>query len=376
MKLHKIFLAVAVSAACFGSMIPVHAVEQITDLKWNTNGTETMLDDTLTFTAPEGYRNKIFTPGANKYYYQLVDASITQKDSNGSLNNTTNLANNQGTFDAGTNTVTITLSKITGFGKKFVYQYYVRIGYYSNGFQTLYQSNTLDIDYNGHAPSAPTNIKQGKNQNYVSWDAVEGAASYDIAHYSANGTLLESQGNTKNCITFGDEAAKTQALSNGDIIKIKAVNAYGSSAETSYTAVITLSSKKMYRLYNPNTGEHFYTASDEEREYVIEAGWNYEGVGWLAPAEGLPVYRLYNANGGEHHYTMSMDECDMLTNAGWTLEGVGWYSDPNQSVPLYREYNPNQFSCNHNYSPSTDERDWLVSLGWQDEGISWYGVSE
>lgn len=136
-----------------------------------------------------------------------------------------------------------------------------------------------------------------------------------------------------------------------------------------------VSKEEMYRMYNPNSGEHFYTRSDEEREMLIGVGWTYEGVGWNAPSTGLPVYRLYNANGGEHHYTMSTDECDMLVNAGWLLEGVGWYSDPNQAVPLYRQYNPNAYSCNHNYTASKDENDWLVSLGWTEEGIGWYGVN-
>lgn len=39
----------------------------------------------------------------------------------------------------------------------------------------------------------------------------------------------------------------------------------------------------MYRLYNPNSGEHFYTASDVEKDATVAAGWNYRGH-WLACA--------------------------------------------------------------------------------------------
>ena len=60
--------------------------------------------------------------------------------------------------------------------------------------------------------------------------------------------------------------------------------------------------------------------------------------------------------------------------AGWTDEGTGWYSDPNKSVPLYREYNPNMPACNHNYTTNREEHDYLVSLGWVDEGEAWYGI--
>lgn len=51
----------------------------------------------------------------------------------------------------------------------------------------------------------------------------------------------------------------------------------------------------MYRLYNPNSGEHFYTASEKEKDHLNSIGWNYEGIGWTAPEKSnTPVYRLYN----------------------------------------------------------------------------------
>ena len=82
--------------------------------------------------------------------------------------------------------------------------------------------------------------------------------------------------------------------------------------------------QEMYRLYNPYSGEHFYTADAQERDNVIAAGWNDEGLGWYAPAKSeYPVYRLYNAFGGEHHYTLSADEKDSLIKAGWNDEGTG-----------------------------------------------------
>ena len=131
----------------------------------------------------------------------------------------------------------------------------------------------------------------------------------------------------------------------------------------------------MYRLYNPNSGEHFYTASAKERDNVVAAGWNYEGVGWTAPKwSGTPVYRLYNANAGEHHYTTDIRERENLVAAGWKYEGIGWYSSDLKSVPLYRQYNPNAYACNHNYTTSRSENDNLVRLGWRAEGIGWYGV--
>nr|MCR4950213.1 hypothetical protein [Solobacterium sp.] len=132
----------------------------------------------------------------------------------------------------------------------------------------------------------------------------------------------------------------------------------------------------MYRLYNPNSGEHFYTAKAKERDYLKQNGWKYEGVGWKAPGSSIaPVYRLYNTNSGDHHYTMKIREKNALVKLGWKYEGIGWYSDEKHTVPLYREYNPNAYSCNHNYTTNKKEHDALVkNLGWKDEGIGWYGI--
>ncbi|MBE6465928.1 leucine-rich repeat domain-containing protein [Denitrobacterium detoxificans] len=131
----------------------------------------------------------------------------------------------------------------------------------------------------------------------------------------------------------------------------------------------------MYRLYNPNGGEHFYTAVVSERDNLQSLGWNYEGVGWMAPStSNTPVYRLYNPNGGDHHYTMSVEERDWLVGLGWRYEGIGWYSDDAKATPLYREYNPNALTGSHNYTTSKDENDNLVRLGWNAEGIAWYGL--
>jgi surface antigen len=131
----------------------------------------------------------------------------------------------------------------------------------------------------------------------------------------------------------------------------------------------------MYRLYNPNSGEHFYTGNASEMQMLSSIGWNYEGVAWTAPAcSGTPVYRLYNPNAGDHHYTTDVSERDHLVSVGWRYEGIGWYSAPNTGVPLYRQYNPNAVAGTHNYTVDKSENDHLASVGWREEGISWYGL--
>ena len=111
----------------------------------------------------------------------------------------------------------------------------------------------------------------------------------------------------------------------------------------------TLSAKRvgqraMYRLYNPYSGEHFYTCDEKERDNVVKAGWKNESIGWVAPkTSSIPVYRVYNKYAGDHHYTPNKSERDALVKAGWNDEGIGWYSADEGSLfraPVYRQYNP------------------------------------
>ncbi|MCR5211483.1 MAG: SH3 domain-containing protein [Lachnospiraceae bacterium] len=128
----------------------------------------------------------------------------------------------------------------------------------------------------------------------------------------------------------------------------------------------------MYRFYNQNSGEHFYSGDEKEKDELVTAGWIFEGTGWKAPKEsGVPVYRLYNPNAGYHHFTTDLSERESLISLGWTDEGIGFYSSEEKSVPVYREYDGN--SGHHNYTTEISEHEGLMSLGWKGEGIAWYG---
>ncbi|MDO4622711.1 MAG: hypothetical protein Q4B22_07140 [Eubacteriales bacterium] len=129
----------------------------------------------------------------------------------------------------------------------------------------------------------------------------------------------------------------------------------------------------MYRMYNPNSGEHFYTGNVNEKESLLNIGWWCEGTGWIGPkSSNTPVYRMYNPNAGDHHYTTNARERDHLVSVGWNYEGIGWYSADKNKIPVYREYNPNAVTGAHNYTTSASEDKWLESVGWSREGIGWY----
>ncbi len=133
------------------------------------------------------------------------------------------------------------------------------------------------------------------------------------------------------------------------------------------------------RLYNFETGEHFYTLNSEEREVLIYAGWKDEGIGFYAINDGNdhPLYRLYNPNTGDHHYTLSSEERDAIIMAGWKDEGIAWNTaSADQGGIVYRLYNPNcQGAGIHHYTTSQEEYQTLMQMGWIGEETAFYSPS-
>ena len=150
----------------------------------------------------------------------------------------------------------------------------------------------------------------------------------------------------------------------------------GASGPYSIETSLSAPSVDMYRMYNPNTGEHLYTASQVERDSMVASGWKYEGVMWRAPgASSTPVYRLYNPNTHDHHYANTLNEYETCMRSGWKGEGVAFYSDDARGVPVYRLFNPNVTGVGtHHYTTSTAERNANVKSGWKYESVGWYGL--
>ena len=198
-----------------------------------------------------------------------------------------------------------------------------------------------------------------------------------------------------------DSTGKATAVGIGAVtITVTAADGSGKTAACEITVTDQVPTKEMYRLYNPRSGEHFYTSSAYERDQLIKRGpWVYEGIAWNAPVESeYPVYRMYSPKSKAHHYTMDKNERDVLCGMGkytgrgmgWNYEGVGWYSaiDPAgyealpeaekaQYTPLHRLYNPRYPMVSaHHYTADTNEvRVLTTQRGWKYEGIAWYGAN-
>ena len=131
------------------------------------------------------------------------------------------------------------------------------------------------------------------------------------------------------------------------------------------------------RMYNPNSGEHFYTGSQEEVQNLIDAGWNFEGPGFITPTVGIPIYRLYSEEHGDHFYTTDETERDNLIAEDWKYEDVAFPSAASGKA-IYRLYNPNAYNNNesgaHHFTADWDEVTKLANAGWIYEGIAWYSL--
>ena len=116
----------------------------------------------------------------------------------------------------------------------------------------------------------------------------------------------------------------------------------------------------VFRLYSG--ADHLYTQSHKEAQALANAGWKYEGIGWIAPADGAPVWRLYS--GKTHLFTADPVEKKRLLSIGWKDEGQAFVSGG--SRPIYRMYNPH--SGEHLLTASLKEHDAATKAGWYCEG--------
>ena len=137
---------------------------------------------------------------------------------------------------------------------------------------------------------------------------------------------------------------------------------------------------KVYRMYDPGRGEHFYTKNAAEMQQLVSLGWHHEAnadfiVVDAKDVNAIPVYRLYNPNGGGmHFYTENAAEAKHLRSVGWNYEGISHYvyvKNANKGVAQYRLYNPNSTNGEHNWTTDVGEWTMLKNAGWKDEGVCW-----
>lgn len=140
----------------------------------------------------------------------------------------------------------------------------------------------------------------------------------------------------------------------------------------------------LFRFYNPGSGAHFYTPSDQERDSVVQqysGVYAYEGVAYFMnpSANSQPLYRFYNTANGSHFYTASASERDAV-KVRWPevyrYEGETYAVMPGPTAgarEVYRFYNRRTGS--HFYTASASEKDDVIRqwpYEYQYEGVAFW----
>ena len=143
--------------------------------------------------------------------------------------------------------------------------------------------------------------------------------------------------------------------------------------------------EEIYRFFNRETGVHFYTASEVERDSIIESlpNFNLEGTSYQAidPLTGMEstnvVHRFLNQNTGAHVYTINEIERSFIAEnlSNYTYEGevfAAYTSQVEGTIPIHRFYN-SQLDA-HFYTPSEAERESVENNlpNYEYEGIAYY----
>ena len=126
----------------------------------------------------------------------------------------------------------------------------------------------------------------------------------------------------------------------------------------------------VYEVYDATYGDHFYTTSETEKNTAKSAyGYTNEKIAFYAFSqlqEGLelaPIYRLYNSALTDHFYTASETEKDTaVASHGYVYESVAFYAfsaHNENSFPVYRLYSEEK--KDHFYTISETEKNELIT---------------
>ena len=140
-----------------------------------------------------------------------------------------------------------------------------------------------------------------------------------------------------------------------------------------------VSTRDLYRVYNPATGEHLYTTHREEVDHLVASGWRWETdqTMQVPRSSATPVWRLVNTADDDHHYTTDAWEAKVLTTQrGWRYDFGGepaFYGAAKDQAPVYRIYDTRAARFGHLFTKDAYEKSvWLKAGGWNDEGVGWY----
>jgi subtilisin family serine protease len=131
----------------------------------------------------------------------------------------------------------------------------------------------------------------------------------------------------------------------------------------------------LYRYWNPNVTDHYYTANFSELGWAAN-GWEFNWIeAYIYPTQAsgtVPLYQYWNPTVGDHFYTTNFNELGFGA-FGWTYQRVEGYIFPTQAsgtVPLHQYWNASV--GDHFYTINLEELGSSGSYGWSYSRIDGY----
>lgn len=143
----------------------------------------------------------------------------------------------------------------------------------------------------------------------------------------------------------------------------------------------------LYRFQSPAPDRAFYTASELEKDWVIQnysKFWKFDGTlcdvfAWASDPNLRPVYRFWSGQLASHFYTISEEEKDRVIVFWpdfWEYDGPVFYAypdgnQPKGTIPVYRFWS--DAKGGHFYTTDETEKSKRAQdKAWIYEGIAWY----
>ena len=183
-----------------------------------------------------------------------------------------------------------------------------------------------------------------------------------------------------------------KAMKNTAMVMAVAMMAAASCTVTASACPDEYGSTPVYVYYSTSLMDYLLTSSSEESEQLDFDYWNgtgtyeyYDTLGYAEDypdATSVPVYRFWNKETCDHFYTMSEAEKDAVINDfetgqdGYQFEGVAFYVPEYGCTPVYRFFDDETFThlyTTDEYDKETMEEDYQNGWGnWRYEGVAWY----
>ncbi|KAJ3994189.1 hypothetical protein F5050DRAFT_1713899 [Lentinula boryana] len=156
-------------------------------------------------------------------------------------------------------------------------------------------------------------------------------------------------------------------------------------ADPTSSCADTSSLISLLRAYSSSASDNLYTTnvSELDNDALLGGAYTFEGEAaflWSTSQPGtIPLFRLYNEDFMDHFYTMSSDEVPEMIDEGWaydtTPNHTAGYVYPYSicgAAPIYRLFNP--ASVDHFYTMNIAESQNAIESGYQDQGIAGFAM--